>query len=181
MLKSIENIDNMILSHISSFKIRKVDKLMIYITSVGNNGGIWLVFGFIFLFIQGYRKIGLQIFVSVGLSALMSEAVLKNLVKRSRPCDDIHQKFILIRKPSSYSFPSGHSTSSFAATTTVLLNHGFWSTLSGTLFATTTLLLAITIAFSRLYIRVHYPSDVVAGMFLGISCSLCVLKILTKF
>ncbi|WP_342356973.1 phosphatase PAP2 family protein [Clostridium algidicarnis] len=100
---------------------------------------------------------------ALGLSTILGEGILKHVVHRMRPSSDINVINILIAKPLSYSFPSGHTTSSFAVAG-VLSKHfkkyavGFFA-------------LASLIAFSRLYLYVHYPTDVLVGIILGLLCS----------
>ncbi|MDR3178506.1 MAG: phosphatase PAP2 family protein [Oscillospiraceae bacterium] len=173
MFKKIQNIDNSILSSIAKLRTPILDKFMIFITNLGSSGSVWLLFGLILLFIRGYRKKGAEIFVTVGLAALMSESILKNIIRRARPCDKDPYELLLIPRPSSYSFPSGHTTSSFA--TAYVVYKTFLEL--NCVFVALALFLAFLISFSRLYLKVHYPSDVLAGIILGIFCGLTVLRI----
>ncbi|MDR1467192.1 MAG: phosphatase PAP2 family protein [Oscillospiraceae bacterium] len=172
MFEKIQEIDDNILSKIDVLRTHKLDKIMVFITNMGNSGGIWLFLGLTFMLIRGHRRKGAEIFVAVGTATLMSEVVFKNIAKRSRPCERVPEKIMLISKPTSYSFPSGHTTSSFASAYVIsnvfLANCGF-------IIFVLAFLLAFVISFSRLYLKVHYPSDVLVGMLLGLMCGVIAL------
>ncbi|MFA9399001.1 MAG: phosphatase PAP2 family protein [Clostridiaceae bacterium] len=149
-----------------------MDKIMVLFTSLGNGGAVWIIIAVILMINKKYRKIGFMALVALLLTTILGEGVLKNLVQRIRPCEAIPAVNLLISKPLTYSFPSGHTASSFAVAG-VLAKYlkkyaiGFFS-------------LALLIAFSRLYLYVHYPTDVLAGMILGLLCSVVVIFIFNK-
>lgn len=93
---------------------------------------------------------------------ILGEGILKHIVGRLRPSNEILNSSGLISKPLSYSFPSGHTASAFAAAGILAKYFKKYSALIFTL--------AVLIAFSRLYLYVHYPTDVLAGLFLGLIC-----------
>lgn len=130
-------------------------------TFLGNGGILWLTACACLLFRQQTRRAALTALLSLVFSALVCNAFLKNLVERARPFNKIPGLQFLIRKPHDFSFPSGHTSSSFAAATVFLALLPMWA-------GVTALLIAMTIAFSRMYLGVHYPSDVFCGMVLGV-------------
>ncbi|NFP92715.1 phosphatase PAP2 family protein [Clostridium sporogenes] len=137
-----------------------LDKVMIFITSIGNLGLIWIAISLLLLISKKYRKVGMLCIASLVLSSLIGEVVLKNLVQRGRPFTAIEGINLLIKSPKSFSFPSGHTASSFAVATVIgrkIKN-----------FKLPIYILAFSIAFSRLYLYVHYPSDVLVGALIGI-------------
>jgi undecaprenyl-diphosphatase len=104
--------------------------------------------------------------VSLGLAALVANAlshgavqVLKRVVARPRPCDAMGRPLALVELPDPFSFPSGHAAAVTAVAGTVTLAHP----LAGSVL----LPLATLVAYSRVALRVHHGSDVVAGAALG--------------
>jgi undecaprenyl-diphosphatase len=139
------------------------------ITSLGNMGLIWIIIALVLIFNKKYRDVGIMIIASFILTSIIGEGILKNLVQRLRPFIDIPTINLLISKPTSYSFPSGHTASSFAVAGII------FSTLKK--FRIPAIILASLIAFSRMYLLVHYPSDILGGILLGIICFKIVLKV----
>ena len=88
---------------------------------------------------------------------------MKHIVKRGRPCGLKRSVGSLIAKPPSYFFPSGHTVSSFAVEGVLSVNFNKYKLIF--------IVLAILIAFSRLYLNVHYPTDIIAGIAIGLLCS----------
>jgi undecaprenyl-diphosphatase len=164
IISLIKNLDNSILLYIKNNMHGPIlDKAMVIITSLGNEGAIWIVIAGFLIINKKYRKIGLMVLGALILSTILGEGILKHLVQRIRPSADIPAVNLLIPKPLSYSFPSGHTTSSFAVAGVLakyLKKYAFifWG-------------VASLIAFSRLYLYVHYPTDVLAGIILGLICS----------
>lgn len=168
VMSLIQNLDNAILLFIkNNMHWYMMDKAMVVITSLGNGGAIWIVIACVLIISKKYRKAGLMLSGALILGTVFGEGILKHVVHRIRPCASIPAANLLISKPLSYSFPSGHTTSSFAAAG-VLAQYfkdyafGFFT-------------LASLIAFSRLYLYVHYPTDVLAGIILGLICSRIVI------
>ena len=173
MISLLQNIDNSILLFIkNNMHGHMMDKAMVIITSLGNGGIIWIIIAVLLMINKKYRKIGVMALGSLILSTILGEGILKHVVQRLRPSQDIPVINMLIAKPLSYSFPSGHTTSSFAV--------------AGVLakylkkYAIGLLGLASLIAFSRLYLYVHYPTDVVAGIILGLICSKLIIYMFNK-
>lgn len=136
------------------------DWLFPAITFLGDKGLIWIGAAVVLLFFKKYRKWGVLVLVALLITALAGEIVLKNLIARPRPCTFFPEMELLISRPDSYSFPSGHSASSFAAAVVLLRCRKA--------FGIPALILAFLIAFSRMFLFVHYPTDVLAGVALGI-------------
>ncbi len=149
-----------------------MNKIMPIITSLGNAGFIWVVITMLFLINRKYRKVGFMMVLGLILVTILGEGIIKHVVHRTRPCVDMPTVEMLIKKPTSYSFPSGHTSSSFVAVGILMNNvrkYGIYA-----------LLVAVLIAFSRLYLFVHYPSDVVGGITLGLVCAKIVNTIFKK-
>jgi len=164
MISLIQNLDNSILVYIKNNMHGYImDKAMLIITSLGNVGIIWAVISILLMSNKKYRNIGFMALGALILSTILGEGILKHVVKRIRPSADIPAVNLLISKPLSYSFPSGHTTSSFAVAGVLAK---YFKPYSVEFFS-----LATLIAFSRLYLYVHYPTDVLAGIVLGLICS----------
>ena len=170
MLVSILNMDNKLLSLIQRrMRCSFLDRIMPIITSLGTCGIIWGVVTVIFLRMRIYRRAGLILFVTLAICALLTNLVLKPLVARPRPCHIAPEIPLLIPCPMDYSFPSGHTMSSFAAATVILLTNSN--------FGIYAFIMAALIAYSRLYLFVHYPSDVLAGSLFGVVIACIMLLI----
>lgn len=134
------------------------------ITKLGNGGMIWILLTVILLLIPKTRKSGAALLAALCVDLILCNGILKNLVARTRPFDVNTGIQLLIAKPADFSFPSGHTAAAFAAVTALWLckqRAGKW------LLWKPALLLAAVIAFSRLYLYVHYPTDILGGILVG--------------
>jgi len=173
IISLLQNTDNSILLYIkNNIHGQIMDKSMVIITSLGNGGVIWVIMAVLLMINKKYRKIGFMALCALILSTILGEGILKHVVQRIRPSADIPAINMLIAKPLSYSFSSGHAASSFAAAG--VLSKYFKK------YALGFLGLASLIAFSRLYLYGHYPTDVVAGIILGLICSEIIIYIFAK-
>ena len=136
-----------------------MDLLMPAVTTLGNGGLIWIALAGILLLIPRYRKAGAAVLAGLALEVICCNLVLKPLIARVRPCDVNTAVQLLVARPDDFSFPSGHTGASFAAVTALYAG--------GNRLWIPALLLAALISFSRLYLYVHYPTDVLAGILLG--------------
>ncbi|WP_295217379.1 phosphatase PAP2 family protein [Ruminococcus sp.] len=160
-MSTITDIDFKILNLIQEyFSCSFLNFLMPKITFLGNGGLIWIVMAIIMLFWAKYRKTGIMVGVGLLEGVIIGNILLKNLIARERPCWINETVNILISIPQDYSFPSGHTLSSFIAATIIM--H------TDKRMGIAAYMLASMIAFSRLYLYVHFPTDVLAGALLGI-------------
>ena len=137
-----------------------MDLLMTAITTLGNHGLIWFILAGILLLTPKHRKAGVAVLAGLALEVICCNLVLKPLVGRIRPCDVNPAVQLLVARPDDFSFPSGHTGASFAAVSALYFSRSrLWMP---------SLILAVLIAFSRLYLYVHYPTDILAGALLGI-------------
>lgn len=123
---------------------------------------IWIVLAVILLLIPKTRKTGIIILAALCIDLVVCNGILKNLFARIRPCDVNTQIQLLIARPDDFSFPSGHTAASFAAVAALYFSgeRKLWKP---------ALVLACLIAFSRLYLYVHYPTDILGGILVGIA------------
>ncbi len=140
-----------------------MDDIMRFITFFGDGGWFWIVLALTLLVIPKTRKIGVTVCISLLLSLILCNLTIKPLVARTRPYDILKTIEIIIDAPHDYSFPSGHTSISFAGAVAVFAHNKKWG-IGAIVFA-------LLIGFSRLYLRVHFPTDVLAGALLGSFCA----------
>lgn len=153
------------------------DYVMCFITNLGNAGMIWILFAVVLLLLPRTRKSGAVMIMALILDVILCNGILKNVFARARPCDVNTAVQLLVPRPDDYSFPSGHTAASFAAVSALFFagEKKIWKP---------ALMLAVLIAFSRLYLYVHYPTDILGGILVGTVCGyagmLCVEQIQKK-
>lgn len=138
-----------------------LDVLMPFFSWLGNYGAVWILLGLVLCIWPKHRKKGVFVLCVLLLGLLIGNLLLKNLVARPRPCWLDESVALLIPRPGDYSFPSGHTLSSVSAATVLLFCHRRMGIAAA--------VLALLIAFSRLYLFVHFPSDVLFAMLLGVA------------
>ncbi len=142
---------------------------MRFITSLGDRGYFWIALGIFLLFFKKTRKAGFCVLLSLLIMDIMCNRTIKPLAMRPRPCWNHHIPMV-IECLKDYSFPSGHTYASFASAGSVYLKH---KKLGVILFILSTL-----IGFSRLYLFVHWPSDVIFGAVFGMITALVASKLI---
>lgn len=165
-MNSLYAIDRGILNFFSiTMKNTFFDFIMPIFTTSDNHGEVWFVIALILIFNRkkGVKRVGVTMLLALIIGYALGEFGIKNIVQRQRPTIGIENYKFLVSVPTSYSFPSGHTTSSFASAGVI------W--LSKAKYRVWALILAIVIAFSRMYLHVHYPSDVLGGIILGLTCA----------
>ena len=143
-----------------------LDAVMPVITVLGDAGIFWMVIAAALLLFKKTRRVGLGMGIAMLMGLLLCNLTLKPLCQRPRPYDyqfDVFNKLIplLIEQQHDFSFPSGHTIASFEAAGVIALNNKKWGIPA--------LILASLIAFSRLYLYVHYPTDVLVSVSLGLA------------
>lgn len=149
-----------ILDWIQSIRSPGLDMAMTFITRLGDAGAVWIVLAVILLLIPKTRKSGAILAAALCVNAVLCNGILKNLFGRIRPCDVNTSIRLLITRPADFSFPSGHTAASFAAVAALMMAG------EGKLWKPA-LAIAILIAFSRMYLYVHYPTDILGGVIVG--------------
>jgi undecaprenyl-diphosphatase len=150
-----------ILDFIQTLRTPVGDAVIPYITRLGDAGVIWVLLTVVFLCLPKKRKTGCILFAALLIDVILCNGILKPLAARVRPFDVNTTVQLLVSRPKDYSFPSGHTAASFASVTALFLagERRLWKI---------ALVVAVAIAFSRLYLYVHYPTDVLGGMVAGI-------------
>ncbi len=142
------------------------------ITFLGDGGWFWIVLGVLLLFPKKTRRAGFTALLALAIGALITNLGLKNLVARVRPYDAIEGLVPLVARLKDYSFPSGHTCASFACAAVYYRAFpGKWGKAA--------LVLATLIALSRLYVGVHYPTDVLAGGIVGVFSAFAALLLVS--
>ena len=140
-----------------------MDKFMPFITKFGDHGLFWMIVAALLLIPQKTRKTGLGMAIAMIIGLLVCNVTLKPLVGRIRPYDLQAELGITIQllgeRMHDFSFPSGHTIASFEAAVVLLKN--------SKKMGIPAMILAILISFSRLYLYVHYPTDVIVSIILG--------------
>lgn len=149
-----------------------LDAVMPVITSLANGGIIWIITAVLLLIFKKTRKTGVSVAFALITGLIIGNLLLKNLVGRIRPYDFNEGIEILVARLSDFSFPSGHTLASFEAATVLLIRDKR--------LGVPALVLAVIIAFSRLYLYVHYPTDVLAGIILGVFIGIFACKAVDK-
>ena len=153
-----------------------LDAVMPVITLLGDGGILWILLALALLCIPKTRRTGAAMGIALLMGLIVCNLALKPLVGRMRPFDyqllQGHVIPLLIEAPRDFSFPSGHTIASFEAATVLLLCHRKWGICAA--------VLAVLIAFSRLYLYVHYPTDVIVSVVLGIGIAYFAIILTTK-
>lgn len=148
---------------------KAMDRIMPWFSYLANAGIIWFALIF-FLYESAQKTVGVAMMEALTMEAVICNLLLKPTVKRIRPCEIQKDYPLLIKRPKDYSFPSGHTGASFACVFVLLLFHNMLAIPFG--------ILACLIALSRLYLYVHYPSDILAGMIIGILSAILALHMI---
>lgn len=135
------------------------DRVMIFISSLADKGIIWIIAGLTMIFFKETRRLGVCVLLALLINLLIVNVCVKPLVARTRPFDVNTAVKLILDAPKDFSFPSGHTSASFASAVSIFLINKKWGSIS--------LALAFLIGFSRMYLYVHFPSDVIMGAVFG--------------
>lgn len=138
--------------------------IMVGLSTIGNAGIFWIVVTLIMVMFKKTRKCGFQIAFAMLITYIIGNLILKNAIQRDRPCWINPDVKLLVANPKDYSFPSGHTMNGIVASITIFLNNKK--------IGIPAIVLALLIAFSRLYNYVHFPTDVFGGIVIGVFCAI---------
>ncbi len=150
-----------ILDVIQSIRTPFGDVVMPFISALGNSGFIWILLACVLAAYPKTRRCGLVLAAALCFDVVLCDGILKHLFARTRPFDVNTSIQLLVDRPHGYSFPSGHTAASFTSASALYFTgkRKLWIPALG---------LACAIAFSRLYLYVHYPTDILGGIVVGI-------------
>ena len=143
-----------------------LDTIMLLITYLGEGGIFWIAIGVICLCLKKHRKMGLQLLLSMLATFIIGNLILKNIFARPRPCDIDTAVQLLLERPHGHSFPSGHTINSMVAAVALFLNNKK--------IGIPAIIIATLIGFSRMYLFVHFPTDVLGGIVIAIILAIAV-------
>lgn len=155
-LNALQNIRNPIL-----------DKIMVFFSTLGNAGIFWIVIALILLIPKKTRWIGFECICAMLLTFIIGNLILKNVFDRTRPwvVTGFDQFPAGLKLPGDASFPSGHTMNSITASLVLLFNDKR--------MGIPAVIIAVLISFSRMYNYCHFPTDVIAGVVIGIVSAIC--------
>lgn len=142
-----------------------LDVIMKTFTYMAEKGIFFIILGIALLFSSKTRKCGAYILISMGLGFIIGNGLVKNWVARPRPCWIDTSVPLLIPNLTDYSFPSGHTMAAFECAVTIFLFNKKWGIPA--------IIIACLIGLSRMYLFVHFPTDVLAGAIFGTLFALC--------
>ena len=174
MLEWVQRADESVLRWIADCLRRPVwDGIMRAYTSLGNGGAVFIVLAVLFLFFRKTRRAGTTALTALALGALVTNLTVKPLVARPRPWLVMKGFETLLRSGDPNSFPSGHTCAAFAfgVAAAVVLRPKWVKVMA--------LIAAVLMGFSRLYVGVHFPSDVMAGAAIGACCGLLAPRLIS--
>lgn len=167
MLAWLARLDHATLVHLTPYRASWLDDLMLAVTDLGARGFVWVVIAVVASVFPARRADAWRSILTILVTFLVVDGMLKPVIWRDRPFDAFPDGWLIAARATTSSFPSGHAASAFAgalATSRVLPSgRALW------------FLLAVLIAYSRVYLGVHFPADVLAGGILGTLCGLFVL------
>ena len=163
---------NVLLFIQSNIRCSFLDAVMRFFSFIGEAGAAWLILAVILIMRPQTRSGGLLMLICLLAGFLLNNIFIKNLVQRPRPYDVIPNLTSILGEVAEWSFPSGHTCSSFACATALTLvfgKNGAWAFIPASL-----------IAVSRIYAGVHYPSDILGGMLVGTCLALLLFNVIKR-
>lgn len=161
----IQHLDETVIRWIAeNVRTPLLDRVMIFYTQLGNAGWIFILLSLVLILKKKTRRAGFATLTSLALGAVVTNLVLKPLVARTRPWETVENFTSLIVSSDAHSFPSGHTCAAFAFAVSLCM------VLPSKIATAAALIAAAVMGFSRLYVGVHFLSDVLAGAAVGAAC-----------
>ena len=169
MLEAVFAADRAVLLFLQELRSPVLTAVLRFFTHLGDSGAVWIALCAVLLLLRPTRRGGVELALSLAVTAILCNLILKPIIARDRPFLSIEELELIVPALTSYSFPSGHASSSLTAAMTLTLvygRRGAWAFLP-----------AVLIAFSRMYVGIHYPSDVIVGALLGCAVAWAVHRV----
>ena len=174
-MSDLQSIDESILLWVQdNLRSDKITPYIKTLTRLGDYGLLWIGFSLLLMFNKDTRKAGRLSLISICVCFMLNNMVIKNIVDRDRPYEVLNELKILIERQPDSSFPSGHAANSLASAIV------FFQMFKGKKSRFSILLAGLVMALSRVYVGVHYLSDVLVGISVGIISGLSVCKFAKK-
>jgi undecaprenyl-diphosphatase len=168
MLDALLRYDGLARGWLTTHHTTLLDIVMVALSVAGRGGLLWLLIGAVIALTNRRLVPGVfQLALAIGLASLTVDAVIKPAVARARPFERAADIRVIDRRPESGSFPSGHAANAFAGAYVLAR---LWPAAAVPFW-----MLAAAVAFSRIYVGVHYPLDVIAGALVGLACGVWVV------
>lgn len=164
ILTSVTDWDFSVLDALDSLRSDVLTAILKGFTHISDAGIFWIALCLVLLIIPKTRRIGIYAFAALLLEFLCGEVMLKNIIQRERPFIQDPMIDTIIKHPGGYSFPSGHSASSCSVALSVFLQNKK--------LGIPLLIVAAIVMFSRIYFKVHFLTDIIAGCALGVAAAL---------
>ena len=142
------------------FRCPIMDRIICFFNLFGEYGAFWIALALLLLCFKKTRRIGASVALALMIGFAFGNGLLKHLIARPRPFTLNPAVSLAVSKLTDSSFPSGHALACFESAAAVFCFHKKWGAAA--------LLLAAIVGFGRIYLYVHFPSDVLAGALLGI-------------
>lgn len=173
MLLHMQDVEMGILFALQDLHCAWLDPVMIFFTSLGNNGIVWILIALLCICFKRSRRCGILMILTMLFCLAIGNGVIKNLVARPRPFQVLGDpSMLIIPPPGEFSFPSGHTMHGFAASVMIFLHNRRAGIVA--------ILAAAVIAFSRMYLFVHFPTDILGGIVIGTLAALMVYALAKK-
>ena len=153
-----------ILNYIQTLRFGALDACMLLLSQLADKGLLWLALAAVLVAVRRTRRAGVALLVALMLGHVLGNGALKHIFARVRPCNVNPAVNLLLARPHSYSLPSGHACLAFCTIATLYLAHLralLWPALA----------VGLLVCFSRMYLYVHFPTDILAGAALGCLCA----------
>ena len=158
-----------ILYAIQGIRFDFLDQIVLLITMLnGSLGQLWVIVGVGLCIFKQTRKCGAAILLAYVVGVLVGHVILKEIIARPRPCQIDSSVALLVDKPSSFSCPSTHTLFAFSSATVIFQ---YYKKVGIAAF-----IFAAIVGFTRMYLFVHFPTDVLFGAVLGVACGVIAVK-----
>lgn len=171
-MEFISKFDSLVFDLMEKISCVVLDWFFKIISYTGDKGIVWIVAGIIFLLNKKTKKIGLCVILSLLCAVIINNFIIKEIFDRTRPFIADPTINLIIKAPVDSSFPSGHTATSFASAVSIF----FFDRKKGAI----ALVYATFVGLSRIYLHVHYATDVIAGVIIGVIIARCIAVLLER-